>query len=85
VDPKAIDELYGLEPVLEAGGDGAGELAQFVDVQCPYCGETFETSVDLSGGSFRYVEDCQVCCQPIELVGEVDGDRTLVAVTAERA
>lgn len=82
-DPKVIDELYGLEPVLEPGA-GAGELTQFVNVQCPYCGESFETAVDLSAGSFRYVEDCQVCCQPIELAGEVDEAGGLLGVTAGR-
>jgi hypothetical protein len=40
--------------------------------------------VDLSAGSFRYVEDCQVCCQPIELAGEVDEDGGLLGVTAGR-
>ena len=54
-------------------------------IQCPYCGETFETAVDLSAGSFTYVEDCQVCCQPIELAGEVDDAGALVGVTANRA
>jgi hypothetical protein len=66
-------------------GAGSGELTQFVSVQCPYCGEAFDTAVDLSAGSFQYVEDCQVCCQPIELAGEVDEDGVLLGVTAGRA
>jgi hypothetical protein len=41
--------------------------------------------VDLSVGSFTYVEDCQVCCQPIELAGEVDDAGALVGVTASQA
>ena len=83
LDPQFIDALYGLEPVFEPGA-GSGELTQFVTVQCPYCGEQFETAVDLSAGSFRYVEDCQVCCQPIELAGEVDDASALVGVVASR-
>jgi hypothetical protein len=83
VSQESIDELYGLEPVFEPGV-GSGELTQFVNVQCPYCGESFETAVDLSAGSFRYVEDCQVCCQPIELAGEVDDGGGLFGVTAGR-
>ena len=83
LDARAIDALYGLEPVFEPSL-GSGELTQFVEVQCPYCGESIETSVDLSAGSFCYVEDCQVCCQPIELAGEVDEDGTLRGVTAGR-
>ena len=83
LNPEAIDELYGLEPVFEPGAR-AGELTQFVTVQCPYCGESFETAVDWSAGAFRYIEDCQVCCQPIELAGDVDGDGTPLGVTATR-
>lgn len=82
---KDIDALYGLEPVFEPG-DSDGELQSFVTVSCPYCGEAFDTAVDFSAGSFRYVEDCQVCCQPIELVGEVDEERgALVSFAAEKA
>jgi hypothetical protein len=83
-DSDAIDRLYGLEPVFEPEDDGSAGLTQFVTVQCPYCGESFETAVDPSAGSFRYVEDCQVCCQPIELAGEIDEAGTLISVAATR-
>ena len=85
LDPKVIDEMYGLDPVIEPGGTESDGLGGFVTVQCPYCGEAFETAVDLSAGSFQYVEDCQVCCQPIELAGEVDDDGRLVGFTASRS
>ena len=84
-DPKSVDELYGLEPLFEPGAGEPTGLGEFVTVQCPFCGEAFETAVDLSAGSFQYVEDCQVCCQPIELAGEVDEDGQLVALTASRS
>jgi hypothetical protein len=68
---KKVDEQYGLEPVYEPGdgaeGEGAHELAGVAEVDCPYCGERFATAIDLSGGSQSYIEDCQVCCQPIEM------------------
>lgn len=83
-NPQTIDALYGLEPVFEPGGPEALQATAFVTVQCPYCGERFETAVDLSAGSFSYVEDCQVCCQPIELVGEVDDAGALAGVAANR-
>ena len=35
-------------------------------VDCPYCGEPFDTDVDTSAGSQDYIEDCPVCCRPIE-------------------
>lgn len=79
-EQSSIDDLYGLEPVFEPGATSAG-ITQFVTVQCPYCGERWDTAVDLSAGSFRYVEDCQVCCQPIELAGEVDEDGALLRLT----
>ena len=85
LDPQSIDALYGLEPVFEPGGPGSSQATEFVPIQCPYCGEGFETAVDLSAGSFTYVEDCQVCCQPIELAGEVDDAGALLGVTASRA
>jgi acetyl esterase/lipase len=84
LDEQAIDELYGLEPVFEPGGPGGQNPTEFATVQCPYCGEAFETAVDLSAGSFSYVEDCQVCCQPIELVGESDEAGASMVVTANR-
>lgn len=36
-------------------------------VQCPYCGEQLTLLVDRSIASQSYIEDCQVCCQPILL------------------
>lgn len=82
-DPQAIDEIYGLEPVFEPGA-GSGEPTRLITVQCPFCGESIDTVMDLSAGSFRYIEDCQVCCQPIELAGEVDEGGELVSVMVER-
>jgi hypothetical protein len=35
---------------------------------CPYCGEPITFWVDEGGGSRqRYVEDCAVCCRPIDV------------------
>ncbi len=82
-----IDVLYGLEPVFEPGRSapaGSPGGTEFHEVQCPYCGESFETVIDLSAGSAAYVEDCQVCCQPIEFRVEVDHDGTLKALVAAR-
>ena len=35
-------------------------------VDCPYCGEPMETLVDGPEEGLAYVEDCAVCCRPIE-------------------
>ena len=34
---------------------------------CPYCGEEISVIVDLSVHRQTYVEDCEVCCKPIEI------------------
>lgn len=84
----SVDELYGLEPVIEPGdGEAARDGSAGVQpqtVQCPYCGESFDTTIDLSAGSTSYIEDCQVCCQPIEFAVEVADDGTLASVEARR-
>lgn len=41
--------------------------ASYRTVQCPYCGEAVEVLIDESAGDQRYIEDCQVCCRPIEM------------------
>ncbi|HVR71405.1 MAG TPA: CPXCG motif-containing cysteine-rich protein [Vicinamibacteria bacterium] len=44
-----------------------------VAAECPYCGEPLELSVDEHGGRRQsYVEDCVVCCRPIEVNVVVD-------------
>jgi transcription elongation factor Elf1 len=34
---------------------------------CPYCGEEISMVLDLSVPRQTYVEDCEVCCNPIEI------------------
>jgi hypothetical protein len=61
-------------------------MIEAVVIHCPYCGEAFETQVDTSAGSQRYVEDCAICCRPIEIglhVGE-DGELLGVDTTTDR-
>ncbi|MCC4213557.1 CPXCG motif-containing cysteine-rich protein [Leeuwenhoekiella parthenopeia] len=35
--------------------------------QCPYCWEEISMLLDTSVSYQVYVEDCEVCCNPIEL------------------
>ena len=43
--------------------------------QCPYCGEEISFWLDEGGGrSQQYVEDCAVCCRPLQLHVAVDDD-----------
>ena len=50
-------------------------------VHCPYCGEPLEIWVDESGGAFQnYIEDCQVCCQPMMVSVTIDDEDCSVVV-----
>lgn len=51
-------------------------------IQCPYCGESYETVVDPSAGSQDYIEDCAVCCRPIEIALRVGDDGELIGISA---
>ncbi|MEM7503109.1 MAG: CPXCG motif-containing cysteine-rich protein [Pseudomonadota bacterium] len=53
-------------------------------ITCPYCGETIDIVLDISAGGQSYIEDCQVCCQPIEISFEV-GDESLTGITVHSA
>ena len=53
-------------------------------VDCPYCGEHFETETDCSGGSHDYIEDCPVCCRPIEFHLETGPEDELASLTTRR-
>jgi transcription elongation factor Elf1 len=49
--------------------------------ECPYCGARISTLLDLSAEEQKYIEDCEVCCNPIEVVVRAH-DSTLVAFEA---
>ncbi len=35
--------------------------------QCPYCWQEISMLIDSSIGKQAYIEDCEVCCSPIQL------------------
>jgi transcription elongation factor Elf1 len=41
---------------------------------CPHCGEEISMVLDLSVRKQTYVEDCEVCCKPIEISYSVSDD-----------
>lgn len=34
---------------------------------CPYCWEEISMILDLSIDEQNYIEDCEICCQPIQI------------------
>ena len=55
-------------------------MIEEISIDCPYCGERYASQADLSAGSQRYIEDCAVCCRPIEIAIRVDADGELLGV-----
>lgn len=55
-------------------------MPDFVSVACPYCGEPVELVVDASAGSADYIEDCPVCCRPMQVSVDVEGESLSVRV-----
>jgi hypothetical protein len=48
------------------------ELAETI---CPHCGETIQVEVDPSAGRRQsFIEDCWVCCRPIQLEVTFDAE-----------
>lgn len=41
---------------------------------CPYCGELITILVDGSVAEQQYIEDCEVCCRPMEVSVRVAPD-----------
>lgn len=53
-------------------------------IDCPYCGEAIEVSVEILEEPQEYIEDCQVCCRPITfIVSSSDDEYPGVSVRAE--
>lgn len=43
-------------------------------IMCPYCGEFFTVVIDCSVAEQQYIEDCEVCCSPIEFYVTVNSN-----------
>jgi hypothetical protein len=53
---------------------------RWVEVECPYCGETFDVRVDPGEEGQSLVQDCQVCCKPVQLSVDIeDGEISIFA------
>jgi hypothetical protein len=55
-----------------------------IQIQCPHCGEIITSTADTSQGDYSTIEDCEVCCSPmnIEIIcepGEVKEVRVSLA------
>ena len=44
---------------------------------CPYCGQTISMLLEELYGAQIYVEDCEVCCNPIQISYEINDDASI--------
>jgi len=49
-------------------------LLEELDVNCPYCGSAFAIEAEPAPEAQRFIEDCPVCCSPIEFELHADPD-----------
>jgi hypothetical protein len=52
-----------------------------VVVRCPYCAQSFEVLVDCSIEHQEYIEDCEVCNRPVELVVDISPEGNVAVET----
>jgi hypothetical protein len=43
------------------------QLIVETEITCPHCGEVFPLQIDTSESEQSLIEDCSVCCRPINL------------------
>ncbi|MFP3853494.1 MAG: CPXCG motif-containing cysteine-rich protein [Anaerolineales bacterium] len=42
-------------------------MLETIEISCPHCGELNDLELDRSGGDRQeFIEDCWVCCRPIQ-------------------
>jgi len=56
-------------------------LQEEAEITCPFCWETLTVLLDFSLPDQDYIEDCQVCCQPIR-IRYSSADGTLISLDA---
>jgi hypothetical protein len=47
-------------------------MEEFANVQCPFCGQSFDVAVDTGIARQCFTTDCEVCCRPFEVRVECD-------------
>ena len=53
------------------------------NITCPYCYSAFSTEIDITAGSQDYYEECQICCNPIQLFIHIDADGEITSINVE--
>ena len=64
-------------PPLRAGLEYPQPMQVPENIQCPFCGQSFELVIDTSVESQRFTTDCEVCCRPFEVFAECEPGEVL--------
>ncbi|SEA50864.1 MAG: CPXCG motif-containing cysteine-rich protein [Candidatus Thiothrix putei] len=59
------------------------QVLTHTDITCPYCHSASPIEIDIIAGSQDYIEDCQVCCNPIQLSIEIDADGEVTRIDVQ--
>lgn len=59
------------------------DLLQTHHSTCPYCGEEIQLVIDCSVSIQDYIEDCQVCCRPINIHLTIEDEVVQLYLTHE--
>ena len=51
---------------------------------CPYCGQMISMLLEELSGNQTYIEDCEVCCSPIQISFEMS-EGQIIQLEARRA
>ena len=51
---------------------------------CPYCAQKISILCEELFGAQQYIEDCEVCCQPIQIRYQIE-DGSITSFEAERS
>ena len=70
--------------LTKPGSKSARAMTKEQHFICPHCGEPVSMLLDLTSGSQHYFEDCEVCCNPIEISYRVE-EGELVSFDARAA
>ena len=64
-------------------GDQKMNALEEQSIQCPYCNEIITLLIDCSLAEQSYIEECNVCCQPILIEVKIENGAH-ISVTAKR-
>ena len=56
-------------------------MLETTDISCPHCGATFSALLEPEDAGSHYIQDCEICCQPIRFWIHADADGSVSAET----